>query len=162
MKKNNRITNLIKKEISMKKNGFYIFLLFVFLSVSLFSSKNEAVSYKKLYKRGHIQLKEKIIISEESFPEGQYFSQIGDFDISEKNEIFVSDNGANDIKIFDKHGIFKKTIGQKGSGPGDLYWPDDLVCSKKNIYVWEIGNKRFSVFSQEGKFIKILNSAKKI
>ena len=50
-------------------------------------------------------------------------------------------------------GQYIKTFGRKGKGPSDLYLPFRIMCRGDRLTVWEIGNRRFTVFDTGGNFI---------
>lgn len=67
----------------------------------------------------------------------------------------VSDAGEHCIKLFNLEGVFKKKIGKKGNGPGELLNPLYIAIDKKEdkIYCVDEGNKRISCFLISGEFI---------
>jgi sugar lactone lactonase YvrE len=74
-------------------------------------------------------------------------------------EIYVSDGYVNSrIVQFTGDGTFVRIIGgKKGSGPGELQLPHGVVVDRQGrIIVADSDNKRLSVFSKDGAFIKTL------
>ena len=74
-------------------------------------------------------------------------------------EIYVSDGYVNSrIVQFTGDGKFVRIIGgKKGSGPGELQLPHGVVVDRQGrIIVADSDNKRLSVFSKDGAFIKTL------
>ena len=74
-------------------------------------------------------------------------------------EIYVSDGYVNSrIVQFTSDGKFGRIIGgKKGSGPGELQLPHGVVVDQQGrIIVADSDNKRLSVFSKDGTFIKTL------
>jgi hypothetical protein len=80
---------------------------------------------------------------------------IDDFDISKEGNVFCCDSKSNKVIILDQDGHFIKEFGKKGQGPGDLNAPVNIVVFKNLVYIWELWNHRFSVFSLNGDFIRI-------
>jgi len=70
--------------------------------------------------------------------------------------LFVSDVGTNNIKILNLDGGYCKTFGAKGRGPSDTYFPIKICLVKDRLVVWEMGNRRFSFFSLDGKFLQMV------
>jgi len=73
-------------------------------------------------------------------------------------DVIVLDNGNHSMYLFNKNEkgniILKKRVGSAGEGPGDLLMPYNMFIGKDdNIYVYENGNNRISVFDERGKFI---------
>ena len=76
-----------------------------------------------------------------------------------RNRIIVADTGNNCVKIYSEKGIYKKTIGEKGSGPGQFNRPEGVATdSYDNIFVFDTGNKRVQVFNSGGRYIFEFNS----
>lgn len=73
--------------------------------------------------------------------------------IPETNEVVVLDQGNGCLYVFSHDGEFIRKIGRRGQGPGDLsgamYFDIDHYG---DLYVYETGNFRFSIFSKDGKF----------
>ncbi|MBN1270646.1 MAG: 6-bladed beta-propeller [Candidatus Aminicenantes bacterium] len=105
-------------------------------------------------KNDHIKLREIKRIKFSNLPEQIEFSNPSRIAINSKNELFVTDTRAHNIKIFDAEGQFLKVIGQEGKGPGDLNWPSGITYNGKYMIVWELGNYRFSLFNENGDFIR--------
>jgi len=70
-------------------------------------------------------------------------------------DIIVLDRGNQCFYVFSQEGEFIRKIGEyRGKGPGDLLDPAWFEVDKEgNIYVFEEGNMRISIFSNEGKYI---------
>jgi DNA-binding beta-propeller fold protein YncE len=67
------------------------------------------------------------------------------------NLLIVEDNNHR-IVVTDRRGNIKRQIGSIGQGPGELYYPGDLVQAKNgNLYVFEVRNRRVQMFDQSGK-----------
>ena len=89
--------------------------------------------------------------------EPDYFYQPNDVVVAQNGDIFVSEGhgGANDrILKFSKEGTFIKSMGKKGSGPGEFNGPHALAFdSKGRLVVGDRGNNRIQIVDQDGKFI---------
>ena len=79
--------------------------------------------------------------------------------VAPNGDVFVADGhsptcGASHIVKFTNEGKFVKVFGQRGSGPTDLMCPHSLAMdSKGRLFVADMGNKRVSIFDQDGKLI---------
>jgi len=68
--------------------------------------------------------------------------------------LVISEYGSDRISICNTDGFRIRTIGSKGSGPGELLGPQYLSVSDDGyIYVSEWGNRRVSKFNLDGEFI---------
>lgn len=69
-------------------------------------------------------------------------------------ELVVLDKGNTCLYVFSTEGKFIRKMGRPGQGPGDLLEPCYFtIDTVGDIYVYELLNNRFSIFSKEGKFI---------
>ena len=68
--------------------------------------------------------------------------------------IYVADGYGNArVAKFDKNGVFIKSWGSRGSGPGQFNTPHNLAIDVQgNVYVADTGNKRIQVFDSDGNF----------
>ncbi|MFC1733182.1 NHL repeat-containing protein [candidate division KSB1 bacterium] len=72
--------------------------------------------------------------------------------------IYVVDTGNCRIQVFNENGVYLKTIGRKGQGPGEFELPRNLFFhSDGNLYVGEPNYSRIIVLSPEGKEIRRIN-----
>ena len=70
------------------------------------------------------------------------------------NDVFVIDFGDDCLYRFSAEGEFKGQTGHTGQGPGDFQKPRYSDVDKNgDIYVYEWGNQRISIFSKEGTFL---------
>jgi len=69
-------------------------------------------------------------------------------------KIFISDRVQNVIVVVNMNGRIEKFIGKKGAGPGEIKEIMDFdVGDDGLIYIFDMGNMRFSIFDTGGKFI---------
>jgi hypothetical protein len=130
-------------------------ILILFLSAAtVVSPIPSEKSLAKLYRSGRIRLIPDLIIDDESFPEDVFLESPVDICFDKKNNIYVCDFEANNIKVFDPSGKFTKTIGRQGQGPGEFEWPSHVALCKDRLVVWELRNRRISILNPEGEFIK--------
>ena len=89
--------------------------------------------------------------------EPDFFYQPNDIVVAPNGDIFVAEGhgGANSrILKFSKDGKLIKSIGKKGTGPGEFDQPHALAFdSKGRLVVGDRGNNRIQILDQEGKFI---------
>ena len=89
--------------------------------------------------------------------EPDFFYQPNDIVVAPNGDIFVAEGhgGANSrILKFSKDGKLIKSIGKKGTGPGEFDQPHALAFdSKGRLVVGDRGNNRIQILDQDGKFI---------
>lgn len=70
------------------------------------------------------------------------------------DDILIFDSRKPCIYIFSKDGIYLRSIGRRGQGPGEYL---TIICididNEDNIYIYDNANRRFSIFSYQGKLI---------
>lgn len=73
---------------------------------------------------------------------------------SDNGEIFVTENLANRVSVFDAAGGYLRSFGRYGTNPGQLWAPTDVAIGPGGyVYVVEQTGERVSVFSREGAFL---------
>jgi hypothetical protein len=141
----------------MKRFNIKIFLIHVFLlglSYNLFctipSTSNTSEEINEC--EGKIKLKlVKKWSGDETDNEDLFFKMPHDIKIN-GNLVYIVDAGFNCINVFDRNQNFKMSIGQKGKGPGDLYYPIAMAFdSNNNLIVTDFGNRRIQIFDMFGK-----------
>src|SRR4030095_7047417 len=76
--------------------------------------------------------------------------------MADNGDIFVSDGEGQNTRVVksSKDGKFIKTWGAKGAGPGQMQAPHAiLIDGQGRVWVADLGNKRFQIFDQDGKFL---------
>ena len=90
----------------------------------------------------------------------EMISEPGYLAVDEEDTIFVLDIKENNIKVFDREGVYQKTIGKKGQGPGELNTPVGLVLTPEHeLMVEDALNRRLAFFSVEGEFLRNVSVA---
>ncbi len=112
------------------------------------------------YKKGEIVLK-----GVEGFGEGNdwedlFYDPYKDIIVAPDGSIFVANSRTHNVFKFDKQGRLVKRFGRRGRGPGDFIGPGDLtIVENKYLVVGEnVGNRRFSLWDLNGKYIKVVNA----
>lgn len=76
-----------------------------------------------------------------------------------KENLYVAEYGSNDrVQKFTSEGQFLLTFGKFGTSPGEFQRPSGLVWRAGKIYAADAFNNRIQVFTDDGKFLKILDS----
>ena len=80
-----------------------------------------------------------------------------DVKVDSAGDIYICDIRDDAIKVYDQNGVYVKRFGSKGKGPGELYGPACIALDENNnLYVYETGNLRISIFPCDNKKVKIL------
>lgn len=83
------------------------------------------------------------------------FGGVYSFDVDAWGRIFVLDNQAQEVRIFDSGGNFVRTIGGKGEGPGEFVQAGSVDLSRNGeIWVMGMSQARVSVFDTTGTYLR--------
>jgi hypothetical protein len=83
------------------------------------------------------------------------FSDIRGLLVDAKGNIWVLEASTQEIRVFDPRGKHLRNIGRKGQGPGEFIYADGMAMAPGGmIWVHDPQNARFSIFNQEGKFVR--------
>jgi hypothetical protein len=76
--------------------------------------------------------------------------------VDQKGYLFVLDFKESRIKVFDDAGIFVRTIGRPGQGPGEIgaAWSISLPQGSKELAVHDIRTRKLTFFSTDGEFLR--------
>jgi sugar lactone lactonase YvrE len=70
----------------------------------------------------------------------------------QNRKLYVADWWKSEILLFDLEGKLLRAFGTRGSGPGQLTGPLDIVVHGDTLVVLDSGNFRFELFDLEGNF----------
>ena len=112
-----------------------------------------------MYGEEAVFLEEELTIGEAEEREEYMFQSLYTLAVNDNGDIFALDTKAQHVKVFDREGLYLRTIGRPGQGPGELYLPRSLIfTSRDEIVVGNINN--ISYFSPEGEYIKSIPLSK--
>ncbi len=101
--------------------------------------------------------KELIIIDSLGWQESDDYAFVFPFELKASDEeLFVVDNGASQVFVFDEHTFeYKRTIGEKGKGPGELMSPQSIgITDTDSLIILDTGNYRLQYFERSGVFAR--------
>ena len=83
------------------------------------------------------------------------FGGIYSFDVDAWGRIFVLDDQAQEVRIFDSGGNFVRTVGRKGEGPGEFTQAGSVDLSRNGeIWVMGMDQGRVSIFDTAGTYLR--------
>lgn len=80
------------------------------------------------------------------------FGEIADIEIGADGSVFVLDGLKAVVQVFDRDGTHLRTIGRRGSGPGELEGPTGLTWGPDGR-LWVVDGSRYTVFNPDGSFV---------
>jgi len=107
-----------------------------------------------LYGEFVFDLKEDLRLGGDPEREASYFPQRPSLTVDAAENLYVTDRRNNRVQMFDKAGVFVRTIGRQGQGPGE-YLSAGYVHIEADGNIWvEGGGPQWVVFSKDGLFLK--------
>ena len=83
------------------------------------------------------------------------FGGVYSFDVDAWGRIFVLDDQAQEVRIFDSGGNFVRTVGRRGEGPGEFTQAGSVDLSRNGeIWVMGMGQGRVSIFDTTGTYLR--------
>jgi len=114
-----------------------------------------------LYGEKVFSLAEDLTLGKKEGSEEYLFERVSNIDIDKNDNIYVLDNRAVQIRIFDKNGELIRTFGSKGQGPGEMQYANFIqITSKEEVMVYDPLTRRLLFFSMEGKYLRQISTAK--
>jgi len=116
---------------------------------------------KPLYSGQVLTLEEDLVIKgDETGGEDRMFQDIRTLDVDKGGNIYVLDEQAANIKVFDGEGHHLRTIGRKGQGPGEFAFPIGVLSTPdQEILVHDMGQRALKFLDQEGNFLRQISIA---
>lgn len=97
-------------------------------------------------------VQEALSIGEMAGDANYQFGLIAGVDVDQAGNVYVLDQQGQDVRVYDATGKYLRTIGQPGSGPGEIGRnAAGLEVMGDQVYVADLGNQRLSRFSLEGE-----------
>jgi len=69
-------------------------------------------------------------------------------------DVYVADTHSHDVKVFDAQGAWLRTLGRKGSAPGEFNSPTHLALRDGKLYVTDTLNSRVQILKLNGDPLK--------
>jgi hypothetical protein len=100
-----------------------------------------------------LDLKKRFSISGENEDSLASFNQPFSMTADKDGNIYILDMSSMSLKKFDKEGIFTKSIGRRGQGPGELSGPTFVAILDDTLSVMSQRLRKISRFTLDGEFI---------
>jgi hypothetical protein len=73
--------------------------------------------------------------------------------VSRGGDLYVLDNGASSVKVYDRSGRFIHRFGRRGAGPGEFQWMTGLHVNS-DVRVSDLAQRRITIFSLQGQLVR--------
>ena len=108
-----------------------------------------------MYEKEVLLLEEELSLGEADGQEEYMFSYPTSIAVDDEENIYILDTKGSYIKVFDKKGVYQKTIGRRGQGPGELQGPLGIQITTENeLWVNNLTSSRIHYFSLQGDFLR--------
>jgi hypothetical protein len=108
-----------------------------------------------IHRDAALSLKEELSIGRENAGDEYSFSDISSLDADDEGRIYVIEGSDANVRVFDRNGVFLRTIGRKGQGPGEMEKPVYIqVAAGREIFVLDYMASRGLDFSLDGTFLR--------
>ncbi|HEX7051929.1 MAG TPA: 6-bladed beta-propeller [Longimicrobiales bacterium] len=82
------------------------------------------------------------------------FGRVAAFEVDDAGRIWIVDEIAQQLIVFDGSGAHLRTIGRPGAGPGEFRAAVDVdLAPDGHVWVVDVGNARISVFDTAGRYL---------
>lgn len=87
--------------------------------------------------------------------EWELFGDVAAVAFDGAGNLYVLDREAAQVRVFDPAGRYARTIGRKGSGPGELQAATSMTITRAGeVVVTDLSRQAFSVFRANGDFVR--------
>jgi hypothetical protein len=108
-----------------------------------------------LYKTPILELAEDLSIGGPDAQGEAAFEQVRQAIVDDADVIYVLDQQASNVKVFDASGKYLRTIGRKGQGPGELEFPTTLsLIRNKGELAVHLQTRGVVFFKTDGTFLR--------
>jgi hypothetical protein len=130
------------------------FLLIAFIPAA--RSANAAESFRPVYEHGSGELvPDQVFGSEDESDDAFIMSSWLGFAVAGSGDVYVLEMQLCLVKHFDSTGTLVDVFGEEGEGPASLRQPLKIAVGPDGrVWIYELGNRRFSVFGPDGRFIE--------
>jgi 6-bladed beta-propeller len=102
-----------------------------------------------------IVLDEDLSIGEDKGRTESIFSRIGGLAVDDRGNIYAIDSREAVVRVFDREGVFIRTIGRRGQGPGETQYPVFVqVTAQGELAVYDYSVARMVFYSLEGTYLR--------
>ncbi len=157
----------------MKKFAFFILISVIIFSAycskkkwkGTIEEKNGVTVIKNpkepIYDDVVFSLEEELSIGEKEGREKYMFNRIA-IEVDDDGNLYILDNVAVEIRVFDKDGNYLYSIGQKGQGPGEMQKPSlppFQITPQNEILVSDPPTRRIIFYSLQGDYLRQISTA---
>ena len=99
--------------------------------------------------KGNATLVPEVAVGELDGPEEYLFGSVRAITVDDDHNVYVLDDQAGNVRVFDSSGTYVTTLGRKGEGPGEFQVPIGVAISNGRVLVRDPANGRVQLFDLE-------------
>ena len=108
-----------------------------------------------MYAEPVLALIEDLCIGEEEARPEYIFYEISSIAVDREENIYVTDQGEKHIKVFDRDGVYLRTIGRPGQGPGEFGRPTRTFITENNeLRITDPSRRQVHSYTTEGIYLE--------
>jgi hypothetical protein len=125
------------------------------LLIAVLPAVSTADSFRPVYEHGSGELVLDLAFgSEDENDDAFIMSTWFSFAVAPNGDVYVLESQRTIIKRFNADGELLAEWGEEGEGPGSMLMPSRIAVGPDGrVWVYELGNRRFSIFGPEGEFV---------
>lgn len=71
------------------------------------------------------------------------------------NRVYIADALQQSVLVFDSSGVFVRSLGREGEGPGEFLWPSGITLQHDStVWVLDRANQRYTAYDTSGTFLR--------
>lgn len=104
---------------------------------------------------GEATLVPELSIGEVEGPDEYLFGRIGSIAVDKDRSVYVFDQQAREVRVFDPEGGYVRTLGGPGQGPGELQQPEAMaLLPDGRVVVRDPGNARLQIYGPDEESVE--------
>lgn len=93
-----------------------------------------------------------LVIGRAEGEEWEMFGRIADVAVGGDGAVYVLDSQAPAVRIYDRQGTYRASIGRRGDGPGELGRPNGILVSPQGtLWIRDLGTRRLTHLTEGGR-----------
>lgn len=105
-----------------------------------------------IYREPILALKDDFVLGGSKAQGESVFVKARRIAVDNDGDIYVGDSKQACVKVFDKAGVYLRTIGRRGQGPGEMGWIDSIAVNPNNRELIVGDLNKLIVFDLQGRF----------
>lgn len=106
-------------------------------------------------------LKEELSIETKEGEEEYMFNRVRGIDVDPRGNIYILDSQSVQVRVFDKNGLFLRTFGHRGQGPGEMERPMFIqITPDQEVVISDPPTRRLLFFSLDGNYLRQVSTTR--